>query len=52
VGKPKSLSAILHNLCLLLDPLFKAVQPLNHYRKEPGRQIAASREPDAMLQTV
>jgi hypothetical protein len=42
---------ILHNLSLLLDLSFKTVQPLNHYRKELGRQSAASPVPGNPPQT-
>ena len=37
---------ILHNLSLLLNQTFKTVQELNRYRKQLGREIAASLPPD------
>ena len=48
----KVVERILHNLSLLLDQPFKTVQQLNHYRKELGRQIAASLAPQATPQVL
>ena len=52
VWEAKVVDRILHNLSLLLGQPFKTVQQLNHYRKELGRQMAASLAPDAMAQAV
>lgn len=40
---------ILHNPGFLLGQPFKTVQQLNHYRKELGRQLAASQAPGISL---
>ena len=52
VWETKVVERILHNLSLLLDRPFKTVQQLNHYRKELGRQMAASSEPGTLSQAT